>query len=152
MVWSCFIKNKIGPFILVEGTLNAEKYIELLKKHLIPFINELKKDNNNEIIFQEDNAPCHIAIKTQNWKIKNDINCLPWPAQSPDLNPIENLWSELKRRINKHEIKLKNKKELFDLLKEEWYKINPNIINKLIESMPCRVTAVLKNKGNPTRY
>jgi transposase len=152
MVWSCFIKNKMGPFILVEGTLNAEKYIELLKKHLIPFINELKKDNNNEIIFQEDNAPCHTAIKTQNWKIKNDINCLPWPAQSPDLNPIENLWSELKRRINKHEIKPKNKKELFDLLKEEWYKINPNIINKLIESMPRRVTAVLKNKGNPTRY
>ena len=59
---------------------------------------------------------------------------------------------ELKRRINKHEIKPKNKKELFDLLKKEWYKIDLNIINKLIESMPRRVIAVLKNKGNPTKY
>ena len=57
---------------------------------------------------------------------------------SPDLNPIENLWDELKRRLRKNEYKAKNKAELFNLIKEEWYKISPAIINKLIESMPCR--------------
>ena len=126
MIWGCFIKNKMGPLVLIEGTLNAEKYIKLLKQHLIPFINELKNNNKNnkneEFIFQEDNAPCHTAITANNWKNKNDINVLPSPAQSPELNPIENLWNDLKRRIRKHDIKVKNKTELFNLLKDEWYK------------------------------
>lgn len=152
MVWGCFTKNKMGPLILIDGTLNAEKYIKILGQYLIPFINELKNNNNEEFIFQEDNAPCHTAITAKTWKTKNNINVLPWPAQSPDLNPIENLWNELKRRIRTHEIKVKNKKELFSLLKDEWYKTNPKIINNLIESMPRRITAVLKSKGNPTKY
>ena len=74
----------------------------------------------------------------------NGIISLPWSAQSPDLNPIENLWDELKRRLRKNEYKAKNKAELFNLIKEEWYKISPAIINKLIENMPCRTKAVLK--------
>ena len=74
----------------------------------------------------------------------NCIISLPWPAQSPDLNPIENLWDELKRRLRKNEYKAKNKAELFNLIKEEWYKISLAIINKLIENMPCRTKAVLK--------
>ena len=142
----------MGPLVLIKGTLDAKKYIDLLKKYLIPFINELKNNNNDEFIFQEDNAPCHTAIITRNWKIKSNINVLPWPAQSPDLNPIENLWNELKRKLKKNEIKAKNKKESFNLLKDEWYKTNPRIINNLIESMPCRINAVLKSKGNQTRY
>jgi len=109
-------------------------------------------NDDDKYIFQEDNAPCHTAQIAKKWKNDNDIISLPWPAQSPDLNPIENLWDELKRRLRKNEYKAKNKAELFNLIKEEWYKISTAIINKLIESMPRRTKAVLKNKGNPTRY
>ena len=77
---------------------------------------------------------------------------LPQPAQSPDLNPIENLWQDLKRRLRLNNYKSKNKIELFNMLKEEWFNTSPERINKLIDSVPRRVGAVLKNKGNPTRY
>jgi len=88
MVWGCFCNNKLGPLVLVDGTLNSDKYIELLKEHLIPFLNNLGIENH---IFQDDNAPCHASARTKKWKEDNSIERLPWPAQSPDLNPIENL-------------------------------------------------------------
>ena len=83
---------------------------------------------------------------------KSAVEKVAWPAQSPDLNPIENLWQDLKRRLRMRNPKPKNKIELFNLLKEEWFNTIPVRINRLIDSMPQRVDAVLKNKGNPTRY
>jgi len=137
MVWGCFCNNKLGPLVLVEGTLNSDKYIELLKEHLLPFLNDLNGLNEEEGLliprfffqeenytFQDDNAPCHASIKTKSWKNDNSIKILPWPAQSPDLNPIENLWNELEIRIRKHKPMPKNKNDFFVALKEEWYKID----------------------------
>jgi len=100
MVWGCFCNNKLGPLVLIEGTLNSDRYIELLKEYLIPFLNSLNEQGElipwyffqeENYIFQDDNAPCHASCKTKSWKENNSINILPWPAQSPDLNPIENL-------------------------------------------------------------
>ena len=157
MVWGCFTRRKMGPLVLVEGKLNASNYNNLLAANLLPFINELsREDRHNDgdgvFIFQEDNAPCHKAAAANIWKENNNVMVLPWPAQSPDLNPIENFWQDLKRRLRLKNYKSKNKIELFDLLKEEWFNTNPEKINKLIDSMPRRVDAVLKSGGNPTRY
>jgi len=76
---------------------------------------------------------------------------MTWPAQSPDLNPIEHLWSVLKRRLADlpHP---KNLDELWELLEQEWYKIPPRTIADLVASMPRRVKAVRKAKGGYTRY
>jgi len=149
MVWGCFCNNKIGPLVLIEGTLNSDRYIELLEEHLIPFLNNLGAANH---IFQDDNAPCHASKKTKTWKNDNEIEFLPWPAQSPDLNPIENLWDALERRVRKHRPIPKNKKEFFEALKEEWNKIDEIQLNRLVTSMPRRIKAVIRNKGNPTKY
>jgi hypothetical protein len=62
MIWKCFCNNKLGPLVLVEGTLNSDKYIELLEEYLVPFLNDLGIKNH---IFQDDNAPCHVSIKTK---------------------------------------------------------------------------------------
>jgi transposase len=154
MVWGCFTRKKMGPLVLVEGKLNASAYNALLAKNLLPFMNELREEDDVDgvFIFQEDNAPCHKAITADRWKEENHVVVLPWPAQSPDLNPIENLWQDLKRRLRLNHNKSKNQTELFNILKEEWFNTNPERINKLIDSMPRRVDAVLKNKGNPSRY
>ena len=126
MVWGCFCNNKLDPLVLIEGTLNFDKYIKLLEKHLLPFLNDLGIENH---IFQDDNAPCHASIKTRSWKENNLIKILPWPAQSPDLNPIENLWNELENRVRKHRPMPKNKNDFFAVLKEEWNKIKENKLN-----------------------
>jgi len=105
-----------------------------------------------DYIYQDDNAPCHTAKKVKEWKESKSINSLIWPAQSPDLNPIENLWSELDRKIRKHEQKPKNKTELIKILQEEWDNLDTNFLIKLIDSMPQRIKGVIENKGNPINY
>ena len=125
------IKKKFSKF------LNCN----LLAANLLPFINELSRedrhnDGDDVFIFQEDNAPCHKAAAANIWKENNNVMVLPWPAQSSDLNPIENFWQDLKRRLRLKNYKSKNKIKLFDLLKEEWFNTNPEKINKLIDSMP----------------
>ena len=75
-----------------------------------------------------------------------------WPSQSPDLNPIEHLWSELERRIRRCPKNLKNIIKLESALQEEWSKISKDVLTKLIESMPRRIEAAIENDGWPTKY
>jgi|1186.fasta_scaffold111665_1 transposase len=149
MVWGCFCNNKLGPLVLIEGTLNSDRYIELLEEYLLSFLNNLSIE---VYIFQDDNAPCHASIKTKTWKETNLIENLPWPAQSPDLNPIENLWDILERRVRKHKPTPTNKNDFFTVLKEEWYKIDESQLIRLVKSMPNRINTAIKSKGNPTKY
>lgn len=75
---------------------------------------------------------------------------MDWPAQSPDLNPIEHLWDELGCRVGKK--KHSNKRELLRSLNDEWTNIPQERITRLIESMPRRCAAVIAAKGMATKY
>ncbi|GBC07625.1 hypothetical protein RclHR1_07590006 [Rhizophagus clarus] len=150
MVWGCFAKDKIGPLIQVSGSINASVYMGILENTFLPFYNSL--ENNSQYIFQDDNAPVHRARTVKQWKEDNSIIDFPWPAQSPDLNPIEYLWDVLERRVREYKPHPKNIEELMVILEEEWNKIEPEILTNLVESLPRRVQAVLDSHGNPTRY
>ena len=100
----------------------------------------------------EDNDSKHIFHKARNWFQDHDFNVMLWPAHSPDLNPIEHLWNHLKRRLAGYEEEPKGMLELWERVQVEWDKIEPEVCQKLIESMPKRVEAVLKAKGGYTRY
>jgi len=150
MIWGCFTKNELGPLVRLEGRVTANIYIEMLENYLIPFINDL--ENKNDYTFQEDNAPIHTAKIAKKWKSDNNIKSLPWPAQSPDLNPIENLWDELERQVRNHKPLPKNPNDLWEILQEEWLKLDVNKYKNLVDSMPRRIEAVIINKGNPTKY
>jgi DDE superfamily endonuclease len=148
MVWGCFQGEKLGPLaIFPKGHINAIKYCEMLEETFVPFWQDLDIGT----LFMEDGAPVHTARYSQDWRERHGISSIEWPAQSPDLNPIENLWQQLKLAVEKR--KSRNKEELVVALKDEWRKIEEgNYLSALINSMPRRVRAVIDSNGLPTKY
>ena len=99
----------------------------------------------------DDNAPCHRAHAVIRWMSAKNVRRLEvWPPQSPDLNPIEQIWDLLGRKLDSQ--KPKNLAELEMNVMEEWSKISPTYIQTLISSMPHRVAAVIAAKGGHTKY
>lgn len=150
MMWGCFQGNKLGPLALCpEGKINAIKYCSILQEFLIPFWDTL----NDGKVFMQDSAPPHTAQYTKAWLNENEILSMDWPAQSPDLNPIENIWQQLKTALEKRSPRAKTKADLLVALQEEWAKLaEKDALAVLIKSMPKRVRLVISSNGMPTKY
>jgi transposase len=151
MVWGCISWWGVGPLVVIEGTLNQDRYINLMDEHLLLYLNEVDEQCHG-VIFQDDNAPCHVAGRPTRWRQAHGIRRLPWPAQSPDLNPIEHLWDHLDRQVRKRTPQPTSSAAMAEALQDEWGKIPLSVVRKLISSMPKRIQAVLKAGGLPTPY
>lgn len=151
MVWGAIWSEGRSVLVECEGNINSSKYVSILQEGLIPIFasGQMNKDST---LFMEDGAPCHTARATQLWLGENGITKLPWPSQSPDMNPIEHLWGLLDRSLRKKKTKASNKLELLRLLRETWQEISQNDIRNLISSMPRRVLALKNAKGMSTKY
>ena len=100
----------------------------------------------------EDGAPVHRAIVAKNWREKHGIAKLEWPAQSPDMNPIEHLWKIMKDRVQNQFKQGMSHQTFKEVILAAWKSIDIQDINTLIESMPERLKTLKEKKGRSTRY
>ena len=115
---SCW-EDGTGKLVRVEGKMDGAKYRDILEQNLSHSVHDLRL--GQRFSFQPDNAPKHTAKATLEWFKGKHVNVLEWPSQSPDLNPIENLWSDLKIAVHKR--KPFNLKELEQVCKDKWAKV-----------------------------
>jgi transposase len=151
MVWGCMMWEGPGIACKIDGRMDGDLYVTIFEDELQASLDYYGKDTE-DIIFQQDNDPKHTCKKAKNWFQDHEMECLLWPAQSPDLNPIEHLWQHLKRRLGGYETPPTGILDLWERVQEVWDKIDPEVCQELIESMPRRVQAVIKAKGGSTKY
>jgi transposase len=153
-VWSCFCGDEMGPlYMLPEGeTMTAKRYKYVLQRLFIPFYERMRAKHGEEVVMQEDNASWHRAGIVERYLTNKKVNRIKWPAQSPDLNPIENLWKYIKDLISATRHRIKNPTEMREALKEIWPKISGEFLLRLCDSVPNRWRDCLKNKGGATKY
>ena len=146
-IWSSMGHNGIGSIHLIEGNMDSIQYGRILRKYL-------KKDGDSicgeDFIFMHDNDPKHKSKIIRNWLDDNNQLTLDWPSNSPDLNPIENLYGYVKRKLNK--IRIFTADELWEKVMEIWRNIPLETTKRLIESMPKRIKEVYKNNGGYSKY
>jgi hypothetical protein len=149
MVWGAIGKGWRSPLIIIKGTLNSSGYINMLEENQIPEkLNE--KYGLNNYFFQQDGATCHTAKFSVTW-LRKKMNLVEhWPANSPDLSVIENLWGILKQRVSDRDPN--SIAELETILREEWNKISQETIDSLMDSIPERFKLDIDKKGGTTGH
>ena len=124
MVWGGIMGNLKTDLVIIPGNVNA--HINVLNNTMLPFM-----QNNGPGIFQHGNARPHTARVTTQYFAQNNVNVLPWPALSPDMNPIEHVWDELGWRArSKHQINTIN--DLQNALLLEWQRIPNTLILRYV--------------------
>ena len=106
-----------------------------------------------KVIFQHDNDPKHTASSVKEWLSNQEFEAVKWPAQSPDLNPIENMWALLKKRLYRdYERPPKGMIEHWERIAETWYKITKEDCQKVVDAMYDHCQQAIVKKGHWIDY
>lgn len=131
------------------GGLTAQRYIdEVLDEHVVPYAGFI----GDNFLLMQDNARPHTAEIVQNYLNEVGVRTMGWPAKSPDMNPIEHMWDELKKRIRSRVHAPTTLRELTTAAQEEWDNIPQDVVEGLIRSMPNRMLSVIQARGGHTKY
>jgi hypothetical protein len=147
-VWGCFSSKEIGPIEIIDGNMDSRVLKDIFQRLMLP--TALGMWPNEGWFLLQDNAPYHASTMTQTWLHKKGVTCIDFPPYSPDLNPIENLWADLKRRIELH--RPSNLTELKEILLKEWESTDHDFLVCLAHSMIDRCREVISCGGFKTKY
>lgn len=138
----------------VEGCQDALDHIETLETHFVPFVDVIKAvDPTLDPKLMQDNASIHTAKVVKEWLDRQIFDALDWPSKSPDLNPIENAWSELARMVYDNGRKRYDSLEaLKAAILRAWDELDMTYIERLIKSMPKRFEQCIRAKGDKINY
>jgi len=147
-LWGCFCATEIGQAEIYVESLDAARYVDILEHNLLQSARSFFPSGH--WWFQQDNASPHTSYRSRAWLHNHGVDCIDFPAHSPDLNPIENLWADLKRRVEHHHAS--TTAELEEHLRIEWEATSPTLLAKLVHSMPSRLAAVRESHGHHSGY
>ena len=160
-VWGAVSSIGVGPLVKYEKTMKKEKYLEILKANLFQAFpgleNRMEIEDGPEpplpsFYFMDDNARPHRAKIVTAWKEENDLRLLPWPANSPDLNVLENIWAYVEDHLYQIKETLQTPEDTWRRAQEIWYGIDIDFIRNLYNTLPDRIKELKKAKGGPIPY
>lgn len=142
--WACFSSAGFGCMRIIRRTMNADLYIDTLTNYLLPSVDMLVPPGE-PYYFMQDNAPCHTAGIVRTWLNNHNVPLLPWPPYSPDINPIENVWGLIKRRIRNN--LPTNLARLEVALHNAWTSLQLPYAANLANSVPLRLRSIIGKHG-----
>ena len=147
-IWGGISCSGTTDIVIFDGIMTADCYVDIIKRALVPFIHNVFPEGHR---FMQDNDPKHTSKVAQRMFEEESINWWKTPAESPDCNPIENLWHELKE-YNRRVEKPTTKQELVDGLYNFWSEITVEKCRKYINHLRKVVPKLIENNGGPTGY
>jgi len=151
LVWGGFCARGRTPLVRVEGRLNQHKYVDIIHNHLLPFV-EAKHGGTSNLELLDDNCGPHRALAVRFYMALHGLERVDWAHQIPDMNPTENVWSVLERRLRARLTPPTTLEMLSDALCEEWDRLPDSLFAGLFEGMPRRVGALAVASGHSTKY
>ncbi|WAR30890.1 TCB2-like protein, partial [Mya arenaria] len=145
MVWGGIMGNRKTDLVFVQGNIDAQRYVaDVLNAYALPFI---RQHGPGETLMH-DNARPHVARATTQFLQQNNVNVMPWPAVSPDLNPIEHIWDQLGRKARAYH-QIDNVRDLTRALQQKWRNLPNALVLRYVTSMRRRIIACIKCKWWP---
>ncbi|GFU76876.1 transposable element Tcb2 transposase [Trichonephila clavipes] len=150
MVWAgIMINGRTRLHVVANGTTTGQRYIDEV---LLPHVRLLRGAVGDKFVFMDDNATCHRTLAVKDCLDSEGIQRLVWPARSPDLNPIENMWDALGRQVAGRNYPPTNKNTLIRALTEEWDKLPQQLLDNVVQSMVRRVECCITLHGGHIPY
>ncbi|GFX90201.1 transposable element Tcb2 transposase [Trichonephila clavipes] len=145
MVWGgIMINGRTRLHVVANGTMTGQRYIDEV---LLPHVRLFRGAVGDKFVFMDDNATCHRTLAVQDCLDSDGIQRLVWPARSPDLNPVENVWDALGRQVAGRNYPPTNKNTFIRALTEEWDKLPQQLLDNVVESTVRRVECCITFHG-----